>query len=117
VPRGSEVYLVVAEPAPTVRVPAVVGLLENTAVEALEAAGLEPVLRRVPIPAGDPRHARIVLQGISVDSDVPPDTTIEIVTGVDPNPRPVPTTSLPPLVTTPPTSTPTTTAAPGGRGP
>lgn len=119
VPRGSEVSLVIAGPAPTVRVPAVVGLLENTAVQAMEAAGLSPVLRRVPIPAGDPRHNRIVLQGISVDSDVPRNTEVEIVTGIDQTPRPVPTTSLPPLVTTPPTSSPatTTTTTPSGTGP
>ncbi len=92
VQRGSDVKLVVSSPEPTVRVPGVTGLLEETAVEALEAADLQALVRRVRIPPGDTRNGRVISQGIIVDSDVPGATPVEIVIGVDPTP-PAPTTT------------------------
>ncbi len=96
VQRGSDVKLVVSSPKPTVRVPGVTGLLEETAMEALVEADLQPVVRRVRIPSGDTRNGRVVSQGIILDSDVPAATSVEILIGIDPTPPPATTSTVAP---------------------
>ncbi len=84
--RDSSVELVVAGPDEPLVVPAVMDLLEATAREAMSDAGVSINVRRVELPAGDPRGGRVVRQGVPGGTEIPEDLVIEVLIGVAPPP-------------------------------
>ena len=102
VPRGSTVDLVVAGEAPDTPLvmPALLGLLRDTAVDAAADAGLEARFRTVELPLGDSRSGRVIRQGIAPGSEIPADVLVEVVVGV----APPPPTTVPPAPDAPTTT-------------
>ena len=89
VPRGSQVNLVVAgtEPDRPVVMPSLVGLLESTAAEAAETAGVRVTFRVVQLPVGDSRGGRVFRQGVVAGAELPEDIVVEALVGFAPPPE------------------------------
>jgi serine/threonine-protein kinase len=90
---------------PTARVPAVVGILADTAISELRNRGFVPNPVFQSVPAGSPDNGRVISQNPVADVELELGAAVTIVVGR--------TADATTTTTAPPTTTTTTTAPPG----
>ncbi len=100
------ITILISGGVPTTPVPSVVGLLADSAITTLQAAGFQPNVVFQDVPAGDPNLGKVISQNPGANTSVAAGGEVTIVVG---QAGATPTSGAPPP---PPPPGPTTTAAP-----